>query len=110
MKPVIRRSQTPLGSLEERFPQMGKSLHSNQRGREKEELRGMNSSFPRVLGKYVGEEGLLSIEKAVRRMSSAPASRIGLVDRGLIREGMIADTTVFNPATVKDKATFEKPH
>jgi N-acyl-D-aspartate/D-glutamate deacylase len=67
-------------------------------------------TFPRVLGKYVREEGVLSLEEAVRKMSSAPAHRIGLVDRGLIREGMIADITVFNPATVMDKATFQKPH
>lgn len=67
-------------------------------------------TFPRVLGKYVREEGVLSLEEAVRKMSSAPANRVGLGDRGLIREGMIADITVFNPATVMDQATFEKPH
>jgi N-acyl-D-amino-acid deacylase len=67
-------------------------------------------TFPRVLGKYVREQGVLSLEEAVRKMSSAPAKRMGLVDRGLIREGMIADITVFNPATIMDKATFEKPH
>jgi N-acyl-D-aspartate/D-glutamate deacylase len=67
-------------------------------------------TFPRVLGKYVREEGVLSLEEAVRKMSSAPANRVGLGDRSLIREGMIADITVFNPATVMDQATFEKPH
>ena len=67
-------------------------------------------TFPRVLGKYVREDGVLTLEEAVRKMTSAPANRIGLVDRGLIKEGMIADVTIFNPDTVKDKATFEKPH
>ena len=67
-------------------------------------------TFPRILGNYVREDGLLSLEEAIRKMTSAPANRLGLSDRGLIREGMIADLTVFNPATVKDKATFEKPH
>ncbi len=67
-------------------------------------------TFPRVLGKYVREDGILTLEDAVRKMTSAPANRIGLKDRGLIREGMIADITVFNPATVKDRATFQKPH
>jgi dihydroorotase/N-acyl-D-amino-acid deacylase len=67
-------------------------------------------TFPRVLSKYVREDGVLTLEEAVRKMTSAPANRIGLVDRGLIKEGMIADITIFNPDTVKDKATFEKPH
>ncbi len=67
-------------------------------------------TFPRVLGKYVREEGVLTLEEAVRKMSSAPANRVGLADRGLIREGMIADITVFDPTTVTDKATFERPH
>ncbi len=67
-------------------------------------------TFPRVLGRYVREEGLLSLEEAIRKMTSAPANRLGLVDRGTIREGMVADIVVFDPATVKDQATFEKPH
>jgi N-acyl-D-aspartate/D-glutamate deacylase len=67
-------------------------------------------TFPRVLGKYVREDSVLSLGDAIRKMTSAPANRLGLPDRGLIRESMIADITVFNPATVKDKATFEKPH
>ena len=67
-------------------------------------------TFPRVLGKYVREEAILPLEEAVRKMTSAPANRMGLLDRGLIKEGMIADITLFDPRTVKDKATFDKPH
>lgn len=67
-------------------------------------------SYPRVLGRYVREESILSIEEAVRRMTSAPAARIGLVDRGLIRAGAYADLVVFDPETVIDVATYEDPH
>jgi N-acyl-D-aspartate/D-glutamate deacylase len=67
-------------------------------------------TFPRVLGKYVREERVLSLEEAVRKMTSAPAARMGLADRGLLREGLAADVTVFNPATVADRATFQDPH
>jgi len=67
-------------------------------------------TFPRVLGKYVREEAILPLEEAVRKMTSAPANRLGLVDRGLIKEGMLADITLFNALTVKDKSTFDNPH
>jgi len=67
-------------------------------------------TFARVLGVYVRERRLLSLEEAVRKMTSFPAQRLGLPDRGLLREGMKADITVFDPATVKDEATFEQPH
>jgi N-acyl-D-aspartate/D-glutamate deacylase len=67
-------------------------------------------TFPRVLGKYVREEKVLSLEEAVRKMSSAPAARIGLTDRGLLKAGMAADVTLFNPSTVADTATFQNPH
>jgi N-acyl-D-aspartate/D-glutamate deacylase len=67
-------------------------------------------SFPRVLGHYVREEKLLTLEEAVRRMTSLPAQRLGLRDRGLVREGMFADLAVFDPATVIDRATYEQPH
>ncbi len=67
-------------------------------------------TFPRVLAKYVREEKVLSLEEAVRKMSSAPAARIGLSDRGLLMKGMAADVTVFNPETVADSATFQNPH
>jgi N-acyl-D-amino-acid deacylase len=67
-------------------------------------------TFPRVLGKYASEEKVISMEEAVRKMTSAPAQRLGLKDRGLIREGYKADIVVFNPETVKDEATFTSPH
>jgi len=66
-------------------------------------------TFPRVLGKYAREEGVISMEDAVRKMTSLPARRMGLQDRGQIREGMWADLVVFDPATVRDGATFEQP-
>jgi N-acyl-D-amino-acid deacylase len=66
-------------------------------------------TFPRVIGHYV-REGVLSLQEAVRKMTSAPALRLGLKDRGLLREGYKADVTVFDPATVKDEATFIDPH
>ncbi len=67
-------------------------------------------TFPRVLGLYVREKGVLSLEEAVRKMTSAPANRLGLTDRGILREGMVADIVIFDPETVRDLATFEKPH
>ena len=63
-----------------------------------------------MLGKYVRTDSLLTLEDAVRKMTSATAARLKLRDRGLLREGMYADVTVFDPATIIDKATFEKPH
>ena len=66
-------------------------------------------TFPRILGKYVREEALLTLEEAVRKMTSRPAARVKLMDRGILRAGMAADITVFDPATISDVATFEDP-
>ena len=67
-------------------------------------------TFARVLGRYVREEKVLTLEEAVRKMTSANAAKIRQFDRGLLRPGQWADVTVFNAATVIDHATFEKPH
>ncbi|MBL8267537.1 N-acyl-D-amino-acid deacylase family protein, partial [Steroidobacter sp.] len=66
-------------------------------------------SFPRVLAKYVREDGVISLEEAIRRMTSLAANRIGAFDRGRIAVGMAADLVIFDPAAVRDLATFEKP-
>jgi len=66
-------------------------------------------AFPRVLGHYARELGLLTLEDAVRRMTSLPASRLGLAGRGTLRPDAHADLVVFDPATVIDRATFERP-
>ena len=66
-------------------------------------------TFPRVLGRYVREEKLLTLPEAIRKMTSLPASRLGLRDRGTIRVGMKADLVLFDPATVIDRSTFEQP-
>ena len=67
-------------------------------------------SYPRILGRYVREQKLLTLEDAVRKMSGGVAARLGLRDRGLVREGMFADVVVFDDATIIDLATPEKPH
>jgi N-acyl-D-amino-acid deacylase len=67
-------------------------------------------TYPRILGKYVREEGVMSFEEAIRKMSGFPAQRFGILDRGLIRPGMYADINLIDPEHVIDKATFENPH
>jgi N-acyl-D-amino-acid deacylase len=67
-------------------------------------------TYPRVLGRYVRERMVLSLEDAIRKMTSFPAARLGFADRGLLREGMAADVTIFNPATIVDRSTFTDPH
>jgi dihydroorotase/N-acyl-D-amino-acid deacylase len=66
-------------------------------------------SFPRILGKYVRDEHLLTLEEAIRKMTSKAADRVHLTDRGVLRPGMKADITVFDPATIRDVSTFDNP-
>jgi dihydroorotase/N-acyl-D-amino-acid deacylase len=67
-------------------------------------------TFPRVLGHYVRERGLITLEEAIHKMTMMPAMRLGLLRRGRIKVGGYADLVLFDPATVADKATFEQPH
>jgi N-acyl-D-amino-acid deacylase len=67
-------------------------------------------TYPRVLGKYVREEGTLSLPEAIHKMSGLPAGRLTLSDRGRLVKGLKADLVLFNPATVRDRATFTEPY
>ena len=67
-------------------------------------------NFARVLGKYARDEKVITLPEAVRRLSALPATNLGLDDRGFIQDGMFADVVVFDPATIADRATFNKPH
>jgi N-acyl-D-amino-acid deacylase len=67
-------------------------------------------TFPRILGHYVRDEHLFTLEEAVRKMTSLAASRAKFADRGTLRPGMRADVVVFNPATIRDVSTYEDPH
>lgn len=67
-------------------------------------------TYPRILGRYVRDQGVITLEDAVRKMTSAVATRLSIPDRGLLRTGMYADVVVFDPVTIADRATFEEPH
>jgi N-acyl-D-amino-acid deacylase len=77
--------------------------------RSKSHPRGWGS-FPRILGMYVREERLLTLEDAIRKMTSRPAARVHLNNRGILRPGMMADITIFDPSKIGDKATFDDPN
>jgi N-acyl-D-amino-acid deacylase len=76
------------------------------RGRPHPRLFG---TFPRILARYVREQGVLTLTEAVRRMTSLPAATFGIINRGVIREGAMADLVLFDPATVQDEATYDEP-
>jgi N-acyl-D-aspartate/D-glutamate deacylase len=67
-------------------------------------------TFPRVLGRYVRERSLLSLPAAIRKMTSLPADRLRLADRGAVRPGYAADLVLFDPTTIRDRADFQHPH
>ncbi len=96
---ILRHPATMIGSDGE-IPMFGQaSPHPRSYG-----------TFARVLGVYVREKHVITLEDAVRKMSSYPAQRLGLTDRGVIRVGLKADLAVFDPSKVRDRATFEQPH
>jgi N-acyl-D-amino-acid deacylase len=70
----------------------------------------MTGTFPRILGKYVREDGVLGLEEAIRKMTALPAQTFGLKQKGLLKEGFDADIVVFDPLTVIDRATYEDPN
>lgn len=67
-------------------------------------------TYPRILGRYVRDLPTVTLEQAVHKMSGMPAARMGMTERGVVAEGLIADLVVFDPATVADQATFTEPH
>jgi dihydroorotase/N-acyl-D-amino-acid deacylase len=96
---ILRHPATMIGSDGE-IPIFGKNApHPRSYG-----------TFARVLAVYVRDRHILTLEDAVRKMTSFPAQRLGLLDRGLLRPGMKADIVVFDPERVRDVATFERPH
>jgi N-acyl-D-amino-acid deacylase len=96
---ILRHPATMIGSDGE-IPAFGKaSPHPRSYG-----------TFVRVLGVYARDRKVITLADAIRKMTAFPAQRLGLVDRGLVRPGMKADLVVFDPARVRDLATFEKPH
>jgi dihydroorotase/N-acyl-D-amino-acid deacylase len=67
-------------------------------------------TYPQLLGQLARDEGLMPLEEVVRKATSAVATRLSIPDRGLLRAGMYADIVLFDPATVKDRATYAAPH
>jgi N-acyl-D-amino-acid deacylase len=67
-------------------------------------------TFPKILGQYVRDEKVMPLEEAIRKATSAVATRLSIPDRGVLREGFFADIAVFDPATIADRSTFEQPH
>jgi N-acyl-D-amino-acid deacylase len=93
------------------------SIDNDSQGTSPEGLLGQEhphprayGTFPRILRKYVREEHALTLPDAIRKFSALPAQRMRLSDRGVLKQGMCADVVVFDPATIRDLATFEQPN
>src|SRR3981081_1415722 len=83
-----------------------RTLHGQVQDREHPRAFG---TFPRILGRYVRQDSVISLEFAIRKMTSLAAQRVGINDRGLLKPGMFADITVFDPTTIIDHSTYEVP-
>jgi N-acyl-D-amino-acid deacylase len=103
VKKEIARPWISFGSDESSQAPEGVFLKSNPHPR-------AYGNFVRVLGKYARDEKIISLGEALRRLSALPATNLELDHRGFIKEGMFADIVVFDPATIADRATFDKPH
>ena len=103
MRKQVKKDWVSFGSDEASQAPEGVFLKSNPHPR-------AYGNFARLLGQYVREEKVISLAEAVRRLTGLPATNLGLQDRGFVREGMFADVVVFDPKTVADRATFERPH
>lgn len=103
IKKQIKLPWVSFGSDAESMAPEGAFLKSNPHPR-------AYGNFARLLGKYVRDEKVIPLEEAIRRLSSLPAANLGLDRRGSLKRGYFADVVIFDPATIADKATFEKPH
>lgn len=103
IKKQIKIPWVSFGSDAESMSPEGNFLKSNPHPR-------AYGNFARLLGKYVRDEKVISLEEAIRRLTSLPAGNLGLDRRGLLKKGYFADVVIFDPKTIADKATFEKPH
>jgi len=100
-----------------RYSNHGYQCATTRRGRRRTVCWARNTRIhartarsPHILRKYVREEHKLSLEDAIRKFSALPAQRMRLTDRGVLKKGMWADIVIFDPATIRDKATFENPN
>src|SRR6266567_4468786 len=103
VKKELAKPWISFGSDEASQPPEGVFLKSNPHPR-------AYGNFARVLGKYVRDEKVIPMKEAIRRLSGLPATNLGLDHRGFLKEGMFADVVVFDPMTIADHATYEKPH
>jgi N-acyl-D-amino-acid deacylase len=103
IKKQIKLPWVSFGSDAESMAPEGAFLKSNPHPR-------AYGNFARLLGKYVREEKVISLQEAIRKLTSLPAGNLQLDRRGLLKKDYFADVVIFNPNTIADKATFEKPH